>query len=107
MPEDVDAIERSFDVVARPRWLLAEEHVARGSMAPKVEAAARFADFGGTTLMGSLDQVDDLLARRAGTMGVPQAHPLPSGSREHAGKPPRASGLALIAEHAVSSRMRT
>jgi hypothetical protein len=73
---------------------------------PKVEAAAGFADFDGTTLIGSLDQVDDLLAGRAGTVVVPQAHPLPPGSREHAGKPPRASGLAPIAQHAVSSRIR-
>jgi carbamate kinase len=42
-------------------------------VAPKVEAAAGFADFDGTTLIGSLDQVDDLLAGRAGTVVVPQA----------------------------------
>jgi hypothetical protein len=71
-------------------------------MAPKVEAAAGFADFGGTTMIGSLDQVEELLAGRAGTMVVPHAH-------SHAGaeNPSSASGSAPMAEPAVSPRMRT
>jgi carbamate kinase len=109
---DVDGVYRDFGTPAGARierldatgaWkLLADGQVARGSMAPKVEAAAGFADFGGTTMIGSLDQVEELLAGHAGTMVVPHAH-------SHAGaeNPSSASGSAPMAEPAVSPRMRT
>jgi len=87
--------------------LLADGQVARGSMAPKVEAAAAFAGFGGTTMIGSLDQVEDLLAGRAGTVIVPHGHRRTPPSREGAGDLAGESGSAPMAEAAVSERMGT
>ncbi|WP_372347161.1 carbamate kinase [Streptomyces sp. KL116D] len=40
---------------------------AEGSMQPKVEAAVRVAEAGGRALIGPLDRLDDLLARKVGT----------------------------------------
>lgn len=44
---------------------------AEGSMQPKIDAAIRVARAGGRTLIGPLDRLDDLLARRIGTEIVP------------------------------------
>ena len=44
--------------------------LAAGSIRPKVEAAARFARSGGRTVIGSLSQLHDLVAGRAGTQVV-------------------------------------
>lgn len=115
---DVDGVYRDFGTPRQARvgrldatgaWrLLADGQVARGSMAPKVEAAAGFADFGGTTMIGSLDQVDRLLAGRAGTVVEPLAHPRPTPASGHrAGNPGSPSGPAPMAQHFTSSRIRT
>ncbi|MFI0924515.1 hypothetical protein ACH4TP_11380 [Streptomyces sp. NPDC021012] len=40
---------------------------AEGSMKPKVDAAVRVARAGGRTLIGPLERLDDLMARRVGT----------------------------------------
>ncbi|MER7540157.1 carbamate kinase [Streptomyces sp. NPDC097704] len=46
---------------------LAELAFAEGSMKPKVDAAIRVARAGGRTLIGPLERLDDLMARRVGT----------------------------------------
>jgi carbamate kinase len=102
---DVDGVYRDFGTPRQTRidrldatgaWkLLADGQVARGSMAPKVEAAAAFADFGGTTMIGSLDQVGALLAGDADTVAGPLAAPrdrpvtvtLRRNPQQHAGRP--------------------
>jgi carbamate kinase len=115
---DVDGVYCDFGTPRQARvgrldaagaWrLLAEGQVPRGSMAPKVEAAAGFADFGGTTLIGSLDQVDGLLAGRTGTAIEPLAHPHPAPhAGEHAGNSASASGSTRMSEHVTPARMRT
>lgn len=114
---DVDGVYRDFGtpgserierLAATEAWaLIADGQVARGSMAPKVEAAAGFADFGGTTMIGSLDEVEDLLAGRTGTVIVPHAHSLPPESRDHTGKSADPSALLPMAEQTISSRMTT
>jgi carbamate kinase len=115
---DVDGVYRNFGTPGQARvdrldatgaWkLLADGQVARGSMAPKVEAAAGFADFGGTTMIGSLDHVGGLLTGRTGTVIEPLAHPRPSpASGQHTGKSATASGPAPMAEQVISSRMGT
>jgi carbamate kinase len=50
---------------------LRELDLAPGSMGPKVEAACRFAEFGGKALIGSLDDARHVLTGQAGT----QIHP--------------------------------
>ena len=82
---DVDGVYRDFGRpeavaidhldAAEARALLAAGAAARGSMAPKLEAAAMFAESGGTTMIGSLDHVSDALAGRAGTT----VSPVPAG----------------------------
>jgi carbamate kinase len=42
--------------------------VPAGSMGPKVEAACRFADAGGASVIGSLDRLPSLLDASSGTM---------------------------------------
>ena len=50
----------------------AEGHFASGSMGPKVDAACRFVEQGGTrSVITSLDQITDAVAGRAGTVVVP------------------------------------
>ena len=103
---DVDGVYRDFGTPCQARvdrldasgaWrLLAEGQVARGSMGPKVEAAARFADLGGTTMIGSLDQVDGLLAGRTGTTIEPLAE-----------NPARPSGATPMTERVIPARMST
>ncbi|MFM9370499.1 carbamate kinase [Streptomyces sp. Da 82-17] len=46
---------------------ISELAFAEGSMQPKVDAAIRVARAGGRALIGPLDRLDDLLARRVGT----------------------------------------
>ncbi len=49
-----------------------EGHFASGSMGPKVDAACRFVEQGGTrSVISSLDQITDAVAGRAGTVVVP------------------------------------
>ena len=105
---DVDGVYRDFGTPRQARLerldgngarrLLADGQAARGSMAPKVEAAAAFADLGGTTMIGSLDSVGGLLAGLTGTVIEPGVA---------AGNPAPASGSAPMAPGAVSSRMGT
>lgn len=52
---------------AEARALAAEGHFGEGSMAPKIEAGARFAEAGGRTVITDLAQLEDALAGRAGT----------------------------------------
>jgi carbamate kinase len=71
---DVDAVYESYGqpeqrAIARatPEGLRTRPY-ASGSMGPKVEAACRFVErTGGAAAIGSLDNVEDLLAGRAGT----------------------------------------
>jgi len=54
------------------RAYAAEGHFASGSMGPKVDAACRFVEQGGTrSVITSLDQIADAVAGRAGTVVVP------------------------------------
>ena len=46
---------------------ISELAFAEGSMQPKVDAAVRFAKNGGRALIGSLERLPDVLARRSGT----------------------------------------
>ncbi|MFF2509020.1 carbamate kinase [Streptomyces sp. NPDC058067] len=46
---------------------ISELSFAEGSMKPKVDSAVRFAKSGGSALIGPLDRLDDLIARRVGT----------------------------------------
>lgn len=49
---------------------------APGSMGPKVEAACRFAEHGGTAIIGHLEQAVELLQGKCGTRIVPKDSPL-------------------------------
>jgi len=51
---------------------LRELDLAPGSMGPKVEAACRFAEFGGKALIGSLDDARHVLTGQAGTQILPR-----------------------------------
>ncbi len=54
------------------RAYAADGHFASGSMGPKVDAACRFVEQGGTrSVITSLDQIADAVAGRAGTVVVP------------------------------------
>lgn len=75
---DVDGVYRNFGKpdqelisemsVAEARALLDSEHLAKGSMAPKVEAAVAFVEAGGATAhIGRLDAGIDVVEGRAGT----------------------------------------
>lgn len=59
-PQQRDILTASADAVAAMKF-------AEGSMQPKVDAAIRVARAGGRALIGPLDRLDDLLARRIGT----------------------------------------
>jgi carbamate kinase len=59
-PEQRDLLTASADAIA-------ELAFAEGSMQPKVDAAIRVARAGGRALIGPLDRLDDLLARKVGT----------------------------------------
>ena len=56
---------------AKLRRLAADGHFGGGSMAPKVEAACRFAERGGRAIITSLHRITDGLAGRAGTIVTP------------------------------------
>lgn len=74
------AVQRPI-VRATPSSLRAE-HFAAGSMAPKVEAVCRFVErTGGRGVIGSLAEIDDLLAGCAGTQVVPDGPELEYGAR--------------------------
>jgi len=57
--------------VAEARSLLADGQFPEGSMGPKVEACASFAETGGTAAIGALRDASAVLAGRAGTAFVP------------------------------------
>jgi carbamate kinase len=58
--------------VRRMRELAAEGHFAGGSMGPKVEAACRFVEQGGTrAVITTLDRIVDAVAGSTGTVVVP------------------------------------
>ena len=58
--------------VRRMRALAGEGHFAGGSMGPKVEAACRFVEEGGSrAVISSLDRILDAVAGRTGTVVVP------------------------------------
>src|SRR4051812_16502612 len=60
--------------VRRMRELAAEGHFAGGSMGPKVEAACRFMEQGGTrAVISTLDHIVDAVEGEAGTVVVPTA----------------------------------
>ena len=75
---DVDAVYEGYGTLARrpiahatPTTLRSHQFAA-GSMGPKVEAVCRFVErTGGRGVIGSLDQIDQLLAGRAGTQVLP------------------------------------
>jgi carbamate kinase len=59
--------------VRRMRGLAAEGHFAGGSMGPKVEAACRFVEQGGTrAVISTLDAILDAVAGHTGTVVVPE-----------------------------------
>ncbi len=64
-PQQRDIHTASADAVAAMKF-------AEGSMQPKIDAAIRVARAGGRALIGPLDRLDDLLARRVGTEIVPE-----------------------------------
>jgi carbamate kinase len=55
------------DIVTASADAICELSFAEGSMKPKVDAAIRVARAGGRALIGPLDRLDDLLARKVGT----------------------------------------
>ena len=55
------------DILTASPEAIAELPFAEGSMQPKVDAAIRIAKAGGRALIGPLDKLPDLLARRVGT----------------------------------------
>ncbi|MDN5766959.1 MAG: carbamate kinase [Humibacillus sp.] len=55
------------DILTATPEAIAELAFEEGSMRPKVDAAIRVAKAGGRALIGPLDRLDDLLARRVGT----------------------------------------
>jgi carbamate kinase len=59
-PKQGDILCASLEAVAKLAF-------AEGSMKPKVDAAIRIPEAGGRALIGPLDRMDDLLARRVGT----------------------------------------
>jgi len=59
-PQQRDILTASADAIS-------ELAFAEGSMQPKVDAAIRVARAGGRALIGPLDRLDDLLARKVGT----------------------------------------
>lgn len=75
---DVEAVYSDYGTPAQrpiaratPAGLRAQEF-APGSMGPKVEAACRFVErTGARAVIGSLDQIDELLSGRAGTQVLP------------------------------------
>jgi carbamate kinase len=59
--------------VRRLRGLAADGHFGSGSMAPKVEAACRFVEQGGTrAVISTLDKILDAVAGGSGTVVVPE-----------------------------------
>lgn len=52
--------------------LLRGDHFGAGTMAPKIEAARRFAENGGTTIITDVDSLEEALAGRAGTTVRPE-----------------------------------
>jgi carbamate kinase len=78
---DVDAVYRDFGgpasrrisrlTIAEARELIDDGGLGAGSMAPKVEAAARFAAAGGTATIASLDRVSEALSGASGTTVAP------------------------------------
>jgi carbamate kinase len=74
------ALQRPI-VRATPSWLR-EEHFAAGSMGPKVEAVCRFVEgTGGRGVIGSLAEIDELFAGRAGTQVLLEGPDLEYGAR--------------------------
>ena len=59
-PEQRNILTASADAIAQLPF-------AEGSMKPKIDAAVRVAKAGGRALIGPLDRLDDLLARKVGT----------------------------------------
>lgn len=60
------------DILTASADAISELKFAEGSMQPKVDAAIRVARAGGRVLIGPLDRLDDLLARKVGTEIVPK-----------------------------------
>jgi len=58
--------------VVELRRLAAEGHFASGSMGPKVEAACRFAENGGRSVITSLDSIADAVHSAVGTVVTPK-----------------------------------
>ncbi|MCU1588444.1 MAG: carbamate kinase, partial [Frankiales bacterium] len=77
---DVDRVQLGFGTdsqravdrltVGEARGLLAEGEFGEGTMAPKVEACAAFVEGGGRAAIGSLEQISDVIAGKAGTVFV-------------------------------------
>jgi carbamate kinase len=86
---DVEAVYRDYGTAAQrpiahatPPGLRSHEF-APGSMGPKVEAACRFVEHtGARAVIGSLDQIDELLSGRAGTQVLPGGPKLEYGERK-------------------------
>ena len=64
------------------RALLDSGELGAGSMSPKVQAAAEFAESGGTTIIASLEHASEAIAGRSGTRIMPNPSlPLTTGAR--------------------------
>src|SRR5690606_41414103 len=80
---DVDSVYRDLAApqaqplprltAADARALLASDELGQGNMAPKVRAAAEFAEAGGEAAIGALEAAELIVAGRAGTRVVPTA----------------------------------
>jgi carbamate kinase len=85
---DVDAVYDEYGAPTQQRIAqatplgLRSHEFAPGSMGPKVEAACQFVErTGGRAVIGSLDQLDELLSGRAGTQVRPDGPILQHGDR--------------------------
>jgi len=77
---DVDAVYRNFGAsnatpirrlsIAQAKELVADGSAGMGSMAPKLEAACRFAEKGGFSVIAALEDAEPALRRTAGTRVV-------------------------------------
>jgi len=64
-PQARDILTASVDAISELKF-------AEGSMQPKVDAAIRVARAGGRALIGPLDRLEDLMARKIGTEICPE-----------------------------------
>ncbi len=110
---DVRCIELDFDTPrARPLRRATPEQLraldlARGSMAPKAEAAARFASAGGRAVIGALEDASELLDGERGTVVEGPAVVGTEGVASHASAHAHSSSSASRRPNAASDTGRS